>query len=638
MMNKEIGPVTRPSIFLAVVFGGLNIYASTAVVIIENTTLSVGNSVFTGATNGLNPYAGTNFYGYSTGYIAGSRAGVAYVRFSDLGMDEVLQSGEYTLVMRVASAGNQNWPGLKDLTALDSGSGYACGFFTTVGIGGATLAANGRTTLNHMADFNHTPGVSYSTDSSFLSTPNPLPLADNGMNEDVWYNVTSRWVITEGSSVIGTDPFVGVGFEVGNGAGEEIYLDDALLTYTSAGTLYVDWTTNYSAMGSGTNLTADPDGDKLNNLCEYAFGGNPESPDDWGHISQIATGLDNGTNWIQYTCAQRKDASARGLTYLVEQRTNMVSGSWVSGQFDHSSSGTLDSAFNEVTYYTSMDSFNSLFLRTKVTFDSSIPDTFVPKTQKSIAKILGEFPELSSLMGASWYYNWGRNPGVSAPPNLEFVSMVWGAATNADGTVNQDDVRTKIRDALDKNPGCKNLLAFNEPDNINQANLSVEQVLSVWPIFEQELEGRNIRLGSPGAASMNSVWLSEFMAGASNSNYRVDFLCVHRRVDFRSSPVDTVLAQCQSLYAQYQIPIWITELELTGDGLTETDVINIWQEWADRLENDATVEGMVERYAFAYAPPDTTVDYKIVARPYETNDTLTAFGRAFQRLHEPDED
>jgi len=213
--------------------------------------------------------------------------------------------------------------------------------------------------------------------------------------------------------------------------------------------------------------------------------------------------------------------------------------------------------------------------------------------------------------------------------------MIWGANTNSAGSIDPAKLRSKIQDALAQNPGCKNLLAFNEPDNANQSNLSVEQVLGAWPVFEQELAATNIRLGSPGAASMDSVWLAAFMAEASNRNYRVDFLCVHRRIDFRNSPVNTVLSQCQALYAQYQKPIWITELELTGTGLTEADVILIYQEWADRLENDPALAGIVERYALAYAPPDTTNAYKIVARPYETNGTLTAFGRAFQRLHEP---
>lgn len=608
-------------------------YTSAENILVEDVMFSVGNGGYTNSTNGLISESGSSFYGYSSGVIQGFRAGATYVRFSDLGLGAALQPGVYKLVMRVASTGMQDWPGLRDMTILDSGSGYACGFFTTVGFG-TSLAIAGRATLNNMVDFNNTPGISYAADSSFLSASNPLPLGDSGMLEDTWYSVTSTWTIAEGSSIVGTDPFVGLGFEVGNGSGGAIYIDDSSLTYVSADTMYADWATNFPSMGTNTALTANADGDALNNLCEYAFGGDPSDSGDAGYVPTIGTVEAGGTNWFQFTSAKRKDADIRGLSYSVEQNTNLVSGIWTNGDCGITGTDILSSTFDQDTYRISTDTADTLFVRVLVTFAPFVADFFVPKTQKSIARILGEYPELSSMMGSRWYYNWSRVPGTNAPPNLEFVPMIWGTSTNSDGSIDVDKLRSRIQEALVNAPGCKNLLAFNEPSNTNQSDLSVEQVLGAWPVFEQELAGRNIRLGSPGVVGIGSSWLTDFMAGASNLNYRVDFLCVHRRVDFESDPVNTLLTECQALYAQYHKPIWITELELTGAGITEADVIRIWQDWADRLENDPLVQGIIERYAFAYAPPDTTTDYKIVARPYETNGTLTAFGRVFQRLHE----
>ena len=259
---------------------------------------------------------------------------------------------------------------------------------------------------------------------------------------------------------------------------------------------------------------------------------------------------------------------------------------------------------------------------------------FAAKTEKSLAKILGEYPELSAQMGASWYYNWNGFPSDVAPANLEFVPMVWGAEKAAKGVIDVNGLRLAIQKVLAANTECKNLLTFNEPDASKQSNLSVEQVLRVWPVFEQEVEGKNIRLGSPGVAGINSEWLREFMAGAAKRKYRVDFICVHRRVNFNNDPVNTVLSECRDLYWKYKKPIWITELELVGDGLTEKQVINFYQKLADRLENDSSFAGMIERYAIAYAPPDTEIDYKKVARPYNADGTLTEFGKAFQKLHE----
>ncbi|MCF7816319.1 MAG: glycoside hydrolase family protein [Kiritimatiellales bacterium] len=610
-------------------------HASAAVLAVEDTTASVGNGLYYAANNGLNPETGTKFYGFSTALIAGYRTGVSYVRFSELGLGATVQSGTYRLVMRVASNGQQDWPGVRDMTVRDSGSGYGCGFFTTVGSGGSGLAADGRTTLNNMVDFNHTPGVAYVADGSFLAMPDPLPLGDNGMAQDTWYSVTSTWTIAQSSSVVGTDPFFGMGLEIGNGSGGSVYIDDSTLTFTSADTLYAAWATNYPGAGAATNLTDNPDGDALDNLAEYALGGDPSDGGDLGHVPTFGATVYGGTNGFDFIYAKHSDAATRGLTYYLEQSSNLVSNIWSNGNYSIVGSNALDGSFDSVTNRMAIGAPDAQFTRLQVAYTPGVPDPFTAKTQKSLAKILGENLELGSLTGARWYYNWGRAPGTNAPPNLEFVPMIWGAPKNPNGSINESQLSLNIQEALTNTPDCQNLLAFNEPDNTGQANLSVAQVLSVWPVFEQELAGTGVRLGSPAVSGIASTWLDDFMAGASNLNYRVDFICVHRRVDFRNTPVDTVLGECQALYAKYHKPIWITELELTGTGLTEADVISVWQEFADRLENDPTVEGMIERYAFAYAPPNTTTDYKIVARPYDTDGTLTDFGRVFQRLHEP---
>jgi hypothetical protein len=199
---------------------------------------SVGNGVYTTFNNGLNPDSGTQFYGLSQSTIAGFRTGVTYVQFSDLGLGLTIQAGTYTLVMRIASNGAQNWPGLRDMTTTGNHSGYANGFFTIVGSGGSGLADDGLTTLNSMVSFNNTAGVTYIADTSVYASPNPLPLSDvAGFSEDTWYSVTSRWTIAAGSPVIGTDPYIGLGFEVGNSNSGSVWIDDSSLTFSAVATL-----------------------------------------------------------------------------------------------------------------------------------------------------------------------------------------------------------------------------------------------------------------------------------------------------------------------------------------------------------------------------------------------------------------
>ena len=70
------------------------------------------------------------------------------------------------------------------------------------------------------------------------------------------------------------------------------------------------------------------------------------------------------------------------------------------------------------------------------------------------------------------------------------------------------------------------LLGFNEPDLGEQANMTVEQALELWP----RLEATGMRLGSPAVACGGADaggWLDRFMAGAKQSGHRVDFIALH---------------------------------------------------------------------------------------------------------------
>lgn len=604
-------------------------YGLSVPVPLETGMAAVGNGQYMSADNGVVPDSGSSFYGYGVGEILWYRAGVTYVRFSDLGLGSGLQAGRYRLVMRVSSNGEQDWPGLRNMTQLDGGAGYAAGFFVTAFDSADTLAENGRAVLDGMVDFNRTPGVTCTFGNSPLTAPDPLPLGDNGMQEDTWYNVTSQWVIATDSSVVGTDPFIGVGFEVGHGCGGAVFVDDSVLSYESPNSLYSEWADEH---GVEDSMQSNPDGDAFDNLAEYAFGGDPFIKDGLGlGLSGIRV-AESGSNVFQMVYAARGDAQERGLTYHLGSTSNLLSGNWEEITTEVAGSGVVSTGFRWVSNQLAMAECG--FVRLSAEFSEDVSSVYVPRTKKSLAKILGEYQGLSSLMGAEWYYNWGRFPGADAPSSLEFVPMVWGLPEKADGSLDAAVLRSRIQEALNAVPDCRNFLAFNEPDHTNQSNHTVEQVIEVWPVFEEELAGTGIRIGSPGVVSItNSDWLASFMSEVINRNYQVDFICVHRRISINGDPVNQLVEECKFLYEKYHKPIWITELELTGTGLTEADVVATWQEWADRLENDPSVAGIVERYAFAYAPPDTDIDYKIPARPFETNGALTTFGRTFQQLH-----
>jgi len=161
---------------------------------------------------------------------------------------------------------------------------------------------------------------------------------------------------------------------------------------------------------------------------------------------------------------------------------------------------------------------------------------------------------INNLGLATRYYNWGPNPGVTLPAGSQFIPEIWGlnhmnsaalSAAKAAGTA---------------------VLTFNEPNNGGQANMSVQQALDAWP----QLEALGLPLGSPACGCDDAGgWTRNFMQGAAQRNYRVDFLCTHFYGDYygqNGNPqkaADTCIAVMKSLYSRYNKPIWLTEFSLS---------------------------------------------------------------------------
>ena len=153
-----------------------------------------------------------------------------------------------------------------------------------------------------------------------------------------------------------------------------------------------------------------------------------------------------------------------------------------------------------------------------------------------------------------WYYNWMPEPlwkaaNMSGASNAEFVPMIWGAADATAATMEKIAASSS-----------KYLLGFNEPDHTNQANLTVQQAIDLWPL----LMSTGKILGSPGTTTAETLgpnsWLGQFMDQASAKGYRVDFIAVHYYSD--NPDVDAFKSFLEAVHAQYNKPIWVTEWAL----------------------------------------------------------------------------
>jgi hypothetical protein len=129
-----------------------------------------------------------------------------------------------------------------------------------------------------------------------------------------------------------------------------------------------------------------------------------------------------------------------------------------------------------------------------------------------------DFPHVDRALAeinVSWFYTWQPHTmRITKPDRVEFVPMIWG----------ETFVKPKQLELAKKSGSV--LLGFNEPDHPDQANMTVQQALDLWP----NLTATGMRVGSPATAadpSSSGSWLEQFMDGAKARGYRVDFVCVH---------------------------------------------------------------------------------------------------------------
>ncbi|MDX3659188.1 sigma-70 family RNA polymerase sigma factor [Streptomyces sp. ID05-26A] len=221
---------------------------------------------------------------------------------------------------------------------------------------------------------------------------------------------------------------------------------------------------------------------------------------------------------------------------------------------------------------------------------------------------------------AGWYYNWAAQPdGIPTPPNVEFVPMIWGTKFTDDATLAKAKANGKV------------LLGFNEPDFPDQANMTPEQALDLWP----KLQATGLRLGSPAVAHSGDKpggWLDRFMTGAAQRGLRVDFIAVHwYGSDFSDAAVGHLRNYLAAVHARYGKPIWLTEYALIDFSGGSARFPTQAQLAAFARGSSAMMEGLpyVERYAW-FALPDEdkpgTGLYKAGGTPNEAGEAYRAAG------------
>jgi hypothetical protein len=181
--------------------------------------------------------------------------------------------------------------------------------------------------------------------------------------------------------------------------------------------------------------------------------------------------------------------------------------------------------------------------------------------KRGIAYELTSAADMQALApGVSWYYNWGAAPkinltvaAIKSTYQMDYFPMIWNA--------NNDP--TAMTAYLLANPGIKYLLLLNEPNLVDQANLSPVDAAAQWPRFEAIARATGVKLVGPAITwgtmanySDPVKWMDAFLAAYTTANAgrspQIDYLAFHWYDYGLAGQLDRLL--------KYGKPFWVTEM------------------------------------------------------------------------------
>lgn len=189
-------------------------------------------------------------------------------------------------------------------------------------------------------------------------------------DDSTWTTVTGSYVIAVNQA--GSAGGIQIGTDTGGYTSSDgIYLDNIQVTIESITPVYdnalEEWAAAFGLYGDNALPGNDAEPDGLDNLMEYALGGNPATNDAAAVAPVAYTAEDNGTNWFYHVHNQRTDDPS--LTFTLGTETDLVDApAWNANDvFSVGESAVVD-GFKTVTNRTEMTD-NTKFIRLKIEQD-----------------------------------------------------------------------------------------------------------------------------------------------------------------------------------------------------------------------------------------------------------------------------
>jgi hypothetical protein len=219
--------------------------------------------------------------------------------------------------------------------------------------------------------------------------------------------------------------------------------------------------------------------------------------------------------------------------------------------------------------------------------------------KRGIAYDLAAAPDLAALSpGVSWWYNWGTQPNSTVPSDyralygMDYLPMLWNSNFDA----------TAMVAYLKANPSIQYLLLLNEPNLVDQANMTPSQAAALWPRYEAlaaatavKLVGPAITWGTMTGYSDPVLWLDAFYASFQSANGRdpqIDYLAFHW--------YDYGLGDQLDRLAKYAKPIWVTEMANWHSQADGAQITTAAQQKTQMTEMVALCEGRADVFRYAW--------------------------------------
>jgi hypothetical protein len=216
--------------------------------------------------------------------------------------------------------------------------------------------------------------------------------------------------------------------------------------------------------------------------------------------------------------------------------------------------------------------------------------------------------DAAEALNASWQYDWD-NVAVSGL-NVEYIPMRHNRWWNAFTNINNKKKSTHA-------------LGFNEPERTDQANMSVNDAIALWP----ELLKSGLRLGSPCPSDAGLEWLYAFIDRCDVLNYRVDFVAMHFYLGNQSP--QQFYNRLKAVHDRTGRPLWITEW---NNGANWTCCTPTYPDQAEMIKKFLYVLdtcSFVERYALYEWVGDTRKMF------YKSPALLTPAGEVYRDNNSP---